>query len=92
MRFSHPAVTEKIKQIFRAKKKTSLELVVSLSEEEESSEVKYNWLGSLLESIRGSQVYSILVGMLLSHIDFKNDTIRSIKDVDFTCRYVYEIN
>lgn len=65
---------------------------MSLTEEEDINEVQYNWLGSLLESIRGSQVYSILVGMLLSHIDFKNDTIRSIKDVDFHCRYVYEIN
>lgn len=52
----------------------------------------YNWLGSLLESIRGSEVYSFLTGMLISHIEFKTEPMLKIKDVDFNSHYVFEIN
>ena len=51
----------------------------------------FNWLGSLLESIRGSQVFSFLTGMLITHIEFKNES-GSIKEIDFTTHYVFKID
>lgn len=96
LRFSHPAVSSKIKSCFKKMKSCKEENEADISalfevteREYDLNREQYNWLGCLLESIRGSQVYSFLVGILVSHIDFKSDVIKSIRDVDYTCRYVF---
>ena len=83
IRYHHPAVKgtikKKLRLIFSPKKISDDIFEDVLSGEEEVEVEDYNWLGSLLESIRGSQVFSFLTGMLVSHIEFQMEVVRNIK-------------
>jgi hypothetical protein len=73
LRFSHPAVRLKIKKIFNP----TYEIKLEEEEEEEDSSSNNNpeeepWLGSLLESIKGSQILSFLSAILVTFAEQRN--------------------
>lgn len=52
----------------------------------------YNWLGTLLDSIRASQVLSFLTGMLISYVEHYPKRVDRLKSVDFHSHYVFNMD
>jgi hypothetical protein len=86
LRYKHPAVKHYLRNLLKKTRNTD---DIDPLEELNSKELEYNWLGSLLESIRASQVLSFLTGMLVSYVEYYPKQVDRLKSVDYRSSYTF---
>lgn len=93
IRYQHPKVKKFISEIFH-KKKEEVDEIDPLGDDldDQEQETDYNWLGSLIESIRASQVLSFLTGILITHVEHFPYKVKALRTTDFRHHYIFTIS